>query len=199
MGFGAILAGMAVVVGLFLFHVSNIAAIDPLNADLLHKNDAAYKMREIAENRVFGLFRVISLDDFFDRDEVRQSMSGIAARFVQARDEIDRDSLSQTERHALDKLLKAVRVSQPIIDGTMDMAVDEQWSPTVQAKIIESTENFANVRSALINFVQQVDTETAKRLAVIELRRERETKLIPVLGVVVFFVSLGIGRVWWRG
>ena len=52
-GFAVILAGMAGLVVLFLFHVNTITTEDRINAELVDKNLAADKMREAAERRSF--------------------------------------------------------------------------------------------------------------------------------------------------
>lgn len=193
MGFAAILAGMAGLVALFIFHVSTISKEDRLNADLMEKNLAAYKMRDAAEKRSFGLFQLIALDDYFERDELRQKMGGYAARFADELSRLNLEALSDGERQALANILETVRETRPVVEDAMDLAVEEQWSPAVQEKIEASIFHFIRVHEALNVFVAEVEAETAIRRDEIETLREREMKVIPALGVLLFFTSLGVG------
>lgn len=192
-GFVAILAGMAGLVALFIFHISTISTEDRLNADLMEKNFAAYKMRDAAEKRLFSLFRIIAIDDYFERDELRQKMLEYAGDFIAARARISVDRLNDGEHRALENILEAVRASQPVIEGAVDLAVEDQWSPEVQAKVIASTQQYSKLHNALNVFVAEVEAATAQRHGEIATLREREMKVIPSLGVILFFVSLGVG------
>lgn len=192
-GFAIILAGMAGMVALFVFHISTIIQQDRLDADLMKKNLAVYKMRDAAEKRPFALFQVITLDDYFARDAVRQQLAQYAAEFVDARDQINMDSLSAGERRALADILEAVRQTQPVVEDAMNQAVNDQWSPAVQTKFELALKSFTAVHNALNIFVAEVEAETATRRNELDRLRAREMKVIPSLGVVLFFMSLGVG------
>lgn len=192
-GFAAILAGMAAILALFLFHVGTIKSEDGVTAALMEKNFAAYQMREAAENRIFNLFKVIALDDFFARDAIRQKMEAYATDFMVARSRIDVRALSASELEALERIETAVRRSRPAVDAAMDLAVEEQWSPAVQAAVVVALRHFDDVHNTLSIFVSEVEAETAKRQREIETLRAKEMLVIPALGLAVFFVSLGVG------
>jgi PAS domain S-box-containing protein len=193
LGFAVILTGMAGMVALFVFHISTIIKQDQLDADLVQKNLAVYKMRDAAEKRPFALFQVVTMDDYFERDAVRQKMSAYAAEFVDARAQITLDSLSDGERRALENILEAVRQTQPDVEDAMSQAVNDQWSPAVQSKFEDALKSFTAVHDALNVFVAEVETETATRRNELEELRIREMKVIPTLGVGLFFMSLGVG------
>lgn len=192
-GFAIILLGMAAMVGVFLFHINTMIKSDQINDDLVAKNLAAYQMREAAEKRTFSLFRVISLEDFFDRDAVRQELNEYALEFYNAQNRIKQETLSPDEKTAFDNIMKTVRVARPTIDDAMDQAVEDQWSPEVQRKVEQSLRVFERVHGALNGFVNVVETETNRQRAELQKLRDREIEVIPSLGLFLFSLSLVIG------
>lgn len=192
-GFAVILAGMAGLVMLFFSHLKTTAADDLLNANLMAKHLAAYKMRDAAEKRSLALYRVIVLDDYFERDELRQMMAKYAADFIDARSQIDGNALQESERRALENILRSVRESQPALEDAMNQAVDDQWSPAVQNKMRVALEHFDDVHNALNVFVTVVEAETLSRRTEIEAQRSRATQFISTLAVLLFVLSLSVG------
>lgn len=150
-------------------------------------------MRDAAEKRIFGLFRVISLSDFFERDNVRSSMSEHATNFLVAQKGINRESLSPGERKALQNILTAVGASQPIINSAMDKAVEVQWTLESQAEILRSLEVFSAVHENLDAFITEVEAETERRRLELQVLRDREMQVIPSLGLFLFCLSLVVG------
>lgn len=192
-GFAVVLIGMVGLVGLFYFHISTMAESDRLNTDLLEKNFAAYQMRDAAEKRMINLFSATALEDYFDRDELRQDMAGYAGNFITAQRRIDQDRLNPGERTAFERLLKAVQKTQPSSDRAMDLAVEEQWSEDVQALVRESLRNFAEVNNALNIFVAEVEAETNAQQLMLKTIRAHEMKLITGLGLFLIVLSMLIG------
>ena len=192
-GFAVILTGMAGLVALFIFHISTIATEDRLNAELLKKQSAAYKMRDAAEGRVITVFEILAEDDYFARDALRQNMAAQAGEFIAARSTLHVEMMSQAERQALDRIIEAVRLTQPQITRVVDLAVEEQWSPAVHDDLIASLKYSRKVQEALNAFVVEVEASTEKRFAEIATLRAREMKVIPILGMAVFIASLGVG------
>lgn len=103
-GFAIILLGMLGLIAVFFFHINTMMKSDQINDDLLKKNFAAYQMREAAEKRTFSLFRVIALDDYFERDQIRLNMDRYALDFMVAQSQLDLDALSPAEKEALDDI-----------------------------------------------------------------------------------------------
>ncbi|MFC1674122.1 glutamine-hydrolyzing GMP synthase [Pseudomonadota bacterium] len=192
-GFGVILAGMAGLVALFFFHLSTIQKEDALAAELMEKNFAAYQMRQATEQRTFALFRVIAMDDYFERDALRESMAANAVDFIVAQERIDQKSLSPGERVAFDMIMARVKHARPVVDEAMDAAVDEQWSTNVQIKITRSLALFTEVHNAMNLFVAEVEAATARQRTALAVLRAREMKVIPALGIALFLGSLAIG------
>ena len=192
-GFGAIVLGMAAIVALFIFHVSTIRADDRLSEQLNDKNYAAYAMRAAAENRIVTLFKAIAIEDYFDRDSVRLELSAYAADFMKAQDRIDKDTLTPGERKAFDAILDAVRETQPVVEETMDLIVEEKWNSEIQLKLARSIQNYLLVHTALNAFVTEVEAETERRHQELSALRDRELKVIPSLGLGVFILSLVVG------
>lgn len=192
-GFAVILLGMAGLVGLFFFHISTILKNDRVTADLMEKNFAAYQMRDAAEKRAFKLFRATALDDFFEREQLRQDMSAHATSFTIAQKRIDRKSLSPRELSAFTKMLTAVRSTQPNVEAAMDLVVEEQWNAEVQARIIEALTHYQKLHDALNVFVAVVEAETNVQRQNIEKLRTKEMKVIPTLGLFLFGLSSLIG------
>jgi len=192
-GFAIILLGMLGLIAVFFFHINTMMKSDQINDDLLKKNFAAYQMREAAEKRTFSLFRVIALDDYFERDQIRLNMDRYALDFMVAQSQLDLDALSPAEKEALDDILVRVSEARPVVDKAMALAVEEQWSPAVQDLIEASLQKFDFVHQALNVFVVTVEAETARQRAELQALRQREVELIPVLGVFLFVASLGIG------
>lgn len=194
-GFAVILIGMVGLVGLFYFHISTMMESDHINTDLMEKNFAAYQMRDAAEKRMINLFSVTALEDYFDRDALRQEMAGYAGSFITAQHRIDQDRLSLGERAAFERLLKAVQKTQPSSDRAMDLAVEEQWSEGVQALVRKSLNNFAEVNTALNIFVAEVEAETNAQQLVLKKMRAHEIKLITALGLFLIVLSMLIGAI----
>ena len=119
-GFAVTLLGMASLLLMFLFLINNMIAEDKVRDELLDKNFAAYKMRDAAEKRTYNLVRATTLDDFFDRDEVRLEMDAEAVNFINAQNSLNLDALSPSEREAFQQILQNVRNTQPIVDAAMD-------------------------------------------------------------------------------
>jgi len=192
-GFAVILLGMAGLVGLFFFHISTILKSDQVTADLMEKNFAAYQMRDAAEKRAFKLFRATALDDFFDREQLRQDMSAYATHFTLAQRRIDRESLSQEELTAFRKILTTVRLSQPNVEAAMDLVVEEKWNDEVQVRIIEAMTHYQKLHDALNVFVAVVEAKTHLQQENLAKLRTKEMKVIPVLGLFLFGLSSLIG------
>lgn len=192
-GFAVTLLGMASLLVMFFFLIGNIVAEDKIRADLLNKNFAAYKMRDAAEKRTYSLFRATTLDDFFDRDEIRLQMDAEAVNFINAQSLINLDSLSSSEREAFERILANVRATQPTVEAAMDLAVEEQWGERVQTQIRDAMNHYEMVHEALNHFVQVVELETNQKLENLHKARSDEMRTIPVLGVFLFLLSLLIG------
>jgi|GEM_PF-1676088 len=192
-GFAVILLGMAGLVGLFFFHISTILKNDQVTANLMEKNFAAYQMRDAAEKRAFKLFSATALDDFFDREQLRQDMSTHASSFTIAQKRIDRESLSPGELAAFRKILTAVRLSQPNVEAAMDLVVEEKWNNEVQVRIIEALTHYQKLHNALNVFVAVVEEETNLQRQNLEKLRTKEMQVIPVLGLFLFGLSSLIG------
>ena len=188
-----ILLGMAGLVGLFFFHISTILKSDQVTADLMEKNFSAYQMRDAAEKRAFILFRATALDDFFEREQLRQDMSVHATHFTLAQRRIDRESLSQGELAAFSKILTTVRLSQPNVEAAMDLVVEEKWNNEVQVRIIEALTHYQKLHDALNVFVAVVEAKTHLQQENLAKLRTKEMKVIPVLGLFLFGLSSFIG------
>ncbi|HEY9081081.1 PAS domain S-box protein [Magnetovibrio sp.] len=192
-GFAVILLGMAGLVGLFFFHISTIQENDRINAELLEKNFALYQMRDSADKHTLSLFRVMALDDYFDRDQLRLEMNLHAANFIVAHQRMNMLSLSPRERTAFDRILSAARISQPSSEAAMDLAVENQSSADTQAHIAQALADYGKVHDALNTFIAEVEDETGKQRVNLEKLRTKEMQVIPVLGVFLFALSSVIG------
>jgi len=192
-GFAMILLGMAGLIGLFFFHINTIVQGDKLNTDLMDKNFAAYQMRDAAEKRTFSLFRVIALDDFFERDLVRQQMGGYALSFFAAQNRINPQTLSPGEKAAFDTIMRRVAETRPVVEDAMDQAVEDQWSPAVQDKIARSLDHFTQVHTAMNVFVAEVEIETNRQRLELKKLRAQEMQIIPIFGMFLLVLSLTVG------
>jgi len=192
-GFAVILLGMAGLVGLFTFHISTILKNDQVTADLMEKNFAAYQMRDAAEKRAFILFSATAVDDFFDREQLRQDMSAHAVRFIRAQKRINQDRLTAGEQIAFKNIMASVRVSQPSVEAAMDLVVEEKWNDQVQATVIQALTQYQNLHNALNTFVAEVETGTRSQRLNLEKLRTKEMQVIPVLGLFLFALSSLIG------
>ncbi|MEG3619136.1 ATP-binding protein [Magnetovibrio sp. PR-2] len=192
-GFAVTLLGMASLLLMFFILINNMIAEDQLRADLLNKNFAAYKMRDAAEKRTYSLFRATTLDDYFDRDEIRLKMDAEAVNFINAQNLINLNALSVREKEAFEAILASVRDTQPTVEAAMDIAVEEQWGLHVQAQISDALNHYEMVHKALNHFVKVVESETNQKLSELHKARSNEMHTIPVLGGFLFLLSLLIG------
>ena len=192
-GFAVTLLGMASLLVMFFILINNMMAEDNLRDDLLNKNFAAYKMRDAAEKRTYSLFRATTLDDFFDRDDIRLQMDAEAVNFINAQSLINLDTLTVSEKEAFGRILANVRATQPTVEAAMDLAVEEQWGESVQEQIIDALNHYEMVHESLNHFVQVVETETNQKLDELHQARSAEMQTIPVLGMFLFLLSMLIG------
>ena len=192
-GFAVVLLCMAGLLVLNFKHIDNMSGIERLESRLRAKGDAVHKMRDIVRERSISLIRTLSLEEYFDRDAERQHFHSFANEFVATMETIEGFDLSLEEQAALENVKKDVRISQPLIETAVDLAVEGEWETKLRKTMVTAINSYSQVLASLEVFFKTVQKRIENEHYAHEKSLHQENQLTVLLGSLALIISLLIG------
>jgi signal transduction histidine kinase len=123
-GFGIILAILATLAAIWLFHIkANSHRLTTL-VDEQRASELIFVMRDAAHKRALALYRMAILDDPFDRDEEYIHFMEQASKFIAARDKLLEQGQSTSESEAWKTAQPLIRQGSASQTRTLELILD---------------------------------------------------------------------------
>lgn len=137
-------------------HLTKIVEIN--NAKITH----LYNMRDVIRQRQVLLNLMLSTNDLFLREEKSLDFFSIAGQFRESREKLQALSSNSHERLLLDKLIRLIRVAQPINQEAVSAMMKEFDSDKARLLSLQAQEaqsGIINIMAQLITLQKKYETE----------------------------------------
>ena len=161
------------------------------------KTQLVTSMRYAARERMLGLYRMLLLDDPFERDEEYMRFNSLALEFTNSRQQLQSMQLSQKEKQALmdqGKLtVDAVELQERVIDFAYRDEIEE-GKQLLYDKTMAAQEKVFGKLNELMQ-IQRTETQKAVEQSTLEYNRARNLMYIfgaaaLVIGIIVALVVI---------
>ena len=161
-GFAAILACMLGSIFIGFQHLDQTRDAWQRDALFREKVRASFLMREAIRERSFHLAFAATLDDFFDRDEQRETYNAKAVNFLLARDALVELRMTSPEKAAMDTLIERIVQLRPTIDNAMSLVVEGGDEQEALKQMRIALNGQSGVIEELNAFIDVVEAESAR-------------------------------------
>lgn len=188
-GIGGIIALMFALLYMSWIHDVGSRESHRLLQTLNEKTEQAFIMREAIRKRSFSLSLILTMDDFFDRDEERERFEGYAREFTMAQEKLLSLGIGPEEQDILDKFREAARKGRPTVDNAIEALVEglprQQAEETALKAISIQTAQFGRF-DKLFAVLKKLEDEERKAA---EYEDATEQKMLLIIGSFVFLIG----------
>ena len=134
------------------------------------KTELVTTMRYAARERMLSLYRMLLLDDPFERDEEFMLFNSFALEFITARNKLQGIQLSKKEQQALMDQGKLTVIAVQAQERVIDLAFNDEMQKAKQLlydKTMEAQENVFGKLNELMQ-IQRVETQKAVEQSTLE-------------------------------
>jgi len=157
---------MALMIALFLVGQYSMEQINSRLAEITESNNIKISlvttMTHAAKSRTLSLYRMITLEDAFDRDDAYLTFNSHGARFANARIALLKMNLTDIEKELLDKQAKTTGSAVESQNSIIDLTIGEKPSEAIvllYEDTIPKQEQVFNILSDLLNFQQSANNK----------------------------------------
>ena len=191
-GFGLILAILALLAGVWLSHVKAGSEHLTKLVNEQRKSELIFTMRNAAHERALALYRMAILTDPFERDDEYLYFRAMAEEFIKARDARIKMGMSKEEQRAWEVALPLIRQGSQNQSDAVELIHDNQIAKANEAflKRVIPTQN--KVMAHLTNMLEVQKQQLAAEIADEARQNKAVFILVAVLGSGALIIGGGI-------
>ena len=183
------LIGLVFVVFHHMEQVKEANAIDHLRRE---KAVLIEKIRDGVYSRSYIIPYTAVLDDYFDRYDQKAVFDASAAIVSDSILQLEKFDLNEEERWFFNNMRRLIMEMRPIIEGAMDLAVEDPQSEMLKPLLIEARWRQRDMQIILTEFAGHSNTLANREFMLEERRLDEAQKRIILLAIGLSFSALGI-------